>query len=59
MTGKSKGRERDAAKPGKARPSQAKPDKDRPETTPEGKASPEPDPTRYGDWVVKGRAIDF
>lgn len=54
MTQKAKDRKQDTAKSG-----QAKPDQDRPDTTPDGKARPEPDPTRYGDWVVNGRAIDF
>ena len=38
-----------------------------PESGPESKPDPEsrpaaevePDPTRYGDWQVKGRCIDF
>ena len=30
-----------------------------PEATAGETAGPEPDPTRYGDWQVKGRCIDF
>ena len=30
-----------------------------PEAAADETARPEPDPTRYGDWQVKGRCIDF
>jgi hypothetical protein len=33
--------------------------KPRPKAEPEAKETAHPDPTRFGDWEVKGRCIDF
>jgi hypothetical protein len=49
-----------ASAPSKAAETPSKPDATNAGTAaPEGKEGSHPDPTRFGDWEVKGRCIDF
>ncbi|MGE5539693.1 MAG: DUF1674 domain-containing protein [Gemmatimonas sp.] len=47
-----------APKPEAAKPEPGKADPAKPDATPD-EEKPHADPTRYGDWEVKGRCIDF
>ena len=42
-----------------AKPAAAKPAPAKSETPTDSKDENRPDPTRFGDWEVKGRCIDF
>jgi hypothetical protein len=42
-----------------AKPVVVKPAPAKPETPTDSKDENRPDPTRFGDWEVKGRCIDF
>jgi hypothetical protein len=42
-----------------AKPAAAKPEPAKAETPTDSKDENRPDPTRFGDWEVKGRCIDF
>ena len=46
------------AKPA-AKPAAVKPEPAKAETPKESKDESRPDPTRFGDWEIKGRCIDF
>ena len=47
-----------AAKPAAVKTEPAKPSTT-PETQKDSKDESRPDPTRFGDWEIKGRCIDF
>ena len=49
----------DSGLPTESAATPAPPADDRPEHMRENGGPPKPEPTRYGDWEVRGRCIDF
>jgi hypothetical protein len=48
-----------AAKPVTVKPEVVKSESGKPEALNDSKDESRPDPTRFGDWEIKGRCIDF